>query len=448
MSEPRAPGPSWYQTLGFLLQARRDPLSALTSLSRRYGDIVRLRVPGHEFYLLSHPDAVRHILVDEGRAYSKRTRDYEAMKPVLGEGLLSSEGETWQRSRRVVQPAFRHSELVPLVDVMTRETEEVLSTWTGIAQNGQAFDVAREMARLTLIIVGKAVLGVDLGPGAAELGPPVILLNRHMVEDATNPFELPHWVPTARNRAFRAAMKIVEREVVERSRMASRIGGGLRLVEMLERARDPETGEAMGDAQIRDEVVTMMAAGHETVANALAWTFFCLSRHPTVADELGAELDSVLGGRAPAFEDLAALKLTKRVLQESMRLYPPAWAVSRRAERADTVGGYFVPKGASLAANLWLLHRHPGFWEEPERFDPDRFRPEQSEYRHRFAYLPFAAGQRSCIGRDFAMLEAHLILAMVCQRYRLTLAPGHPVEPEPIITLRPRHGMWMHLEER
>jgi cytochrome P450 len=370
------------------------------------------------------------------------------MKPVLGEGLLTSEGDRWRKQRRAIQPAFRHSELVPLVDTITRETEEVLDSWIAIARTGRAFDVAREMARLTLIVVGKAVLGVDLSDGASALGPAVVLLNRHMAEDAIGLFELPHWVPTPRNRAFHAAQRVVECEVMEPARHGARLSKGLGLIELMERSRDPETGEAMDEAQLRDEIVTMMAAGHETTANALAWTFYCLSQHPEIADAVGAELDAVLGGRAPSFDDLQALKLTKRVLQESMRLHPPAWGMTRRAERDDVVAGYVIRRGATVAVNLYLLHRHPGFWQNPERFDPERFLPEPSASRHRFAYLPFAAGPRACIGRDFAMMEAQLILAMVCQRYRLMLAPGHPVEPEPIITLRPRHGVWMRLDDR
>lgn len=448
-------GPPWYQVPGLYFRIRKDPLDELTKLRNEYGDIVRVRFGPIRLFVLSHPEAIRRVLVENQESYSKRTTDYEAMKSVLGEGLLTSEGLLWQRQRRTIQPAFRHTELARFVALITGEADAALQSWRTAAGRNEPLDIAREMSRLTLTIVGKTLFGADLSAGADSVGPAVKLLSQHMAEDASLLVELPHWVPTARNRRFLEAKRTVDRLLFEGARGAAP-GGGADLLGMLRRARDPETGETMGERQLRDEVVTLLAAGHETTANALAWTLYLLSRHPEVAESLSREVDSVgIGeggadgdGPAVTLEQLARLSLTRRVLQESMRLYPPAWALSRRAERADVVEGHPVPAGSFMQIIIYLLHRHPDFWDEPERFDPDRFLPEPVQQRHRCAYLPFGAGPRVCIGRDFAMMEAQLILAMTLKRYRVALAPGHPVALEPVITLRPAYGMWMLLEER
>jgi cytochrome P450 len=445
----RPSGPPWYRLPGLFVRIRKDPLAELTKLRNEYGSIFRMTLGPVRVFFLSHPEAIRRVLVDNQESYSKRTKDFEAMKPVLGEGLLTSDGALWQRQRRTIQPAFHHTVLDRFADLITRETEETLRSWRTAASRGEALDLAREMSRLTLTIVGKALFGVDLSAEADTVGPAVTLLNQHMAEDASSILELPHWVPTARNRRFRDAKRTVDRQFFEQaSENRTSPGDGPDLVGMLRRARDPETGEAMSERQLRDEVVTMMAAGHETTANALAWTLYLLSRHPDVADALRQEVDSIGNAGAPTLEDFERLELTKMVLQESMRLYPPAWGLSRRAERADVVEGHAIPAGSFMQIILYLLHRNPDVWEEPERFDPTRFRPERVRNRHRFAYLPFGAGSRICIGKDFAMMEAQLILAMVLKRYRIALAPGHPIALEPIITLRPRYGMWMLLDER
>jgi cytochrome P450 len=446
----RPAGLPWFRVPGLYLRLREDPLRALTKLRDELGGVVRVPLGPIRLFFLSDPDAIQRVLLENQANYSKRTRDYEAMKPVLGEGLLTSDGALWQRQRRTIQPAFHHTVLDRFADLITRETEETLRSWRPAAARGEALDLAREMSRLALTIVGKALFGVDLSTGADALGPAVTLLNQHIAEDAARIFELPHWVPTARNRKFRNAKRTVDLQFVAEASDRPPHGDGPDLIGMLRRARDPETGEAMSERQLRDEIVTMMAAGHETTANALAWTLYLLSLHPEVTEALQRELDAV-GTRdsgVPTLEDFDRMALTKMVLQESMRLYPPAWGLSRRAERADVVEGHSVAPGSFMQVIIYLLHRNPDVWEEPERFDPTRFRPERIRGRHRFAYLPFGAGSRICIGKDFAMMEAQLILAMVLKRYRVALAPGHPIALEPIITLRPRHGMWMHLEER
>jgi cytochrome P450 len=445
----RFSGPPWHHVPRLFFRIRRDPIVELGKLRDVYGDSIRIRFGSTHLFVLSHPDAIRHVLVDEQERYSKRTMDYQAMKPVLGEGLLTSEGALWRRQRRTINPAFRHSELSRFITEMTRETEDVLDSLRATAGN-HAVDIAREMTRLALNVVTKTLFRADPSERVDQISRAVTLLNQHMAEDATLLFALPHFVPTNRNRRFLAARRTVDRHLygLVKDRDSAAPGDGIDLLNLLRSARDPETNEAMSERQLRDEVVTLIAAGHETTANALAWTFYLLSRHPEVAEAVRAEVDSVLNGRVPNLQDLGELRLTKRVLQESMRLYPPAWGLSRRAERADEIGGEPVPAGSLVQILVYFVHRHPDFWEQPERFDPDRFLPGAVELRHRFAYVPFSAGARICIGRDFALMEAQIVLAMVMQRYRFVLAEGHPVELEPIITLRPRYGIWLKLEER
>ncbi len=256
----------------------------------------------------------------------------------------------------------------------------------------------------------------------------------------------PLWIPTPRNLAFKRARAELDRVVYDiiasRRRRHAPKGD---LLDMLLAAREQGSGEGMTDRQLRDEVMTLLLAGHETTATTLTWTWYLLSKHPGAARKLRAELDVVLGGRLPGVGDLPALEYTQRVVRESMRLYPPVWVISRTAIEEDEIGGYTIPAGSILLLSQYAMHRHPDFWENPEGFDPDRFSPERSEGRHRYAYFPFGGGPRLCIGANLAMLETELILAILAQRYRLELLPGHPVEPEPLITLRPRYGMKMML---
>jgi cytochrome P450 len=447
--EDRGPGPPWYRAPGVLLRLRKSPLEECLRLRREFGDLVHFRFAQAHVFLVSHPDAIARILRDNAEGYSKRAREYEAMKPVLGEGLLTSDGEHWKRQRRTMQPAFRHKELGRLVELMTAETEARLSGWREVARDNHAFDVSREMTRLTLTIVGKALFRTDLSGDADSIGRAVALLNRHMAEDSVLLFELPHWIPTARNRSFRRAKETVDarlRELACAARASD--GNGHDLLSLMSSARDPETGEAMSATELRDEIITLLAAGHETTASALSWTFHLLSQHPGVADALAAEADRVFGDPPPRLEDLAELRYARSVLEESMRLFPPAWGVARRAERTDEIAGRRIPQGSIMEIFLYATHRHPDFWERPDEFEPDRFLPERAAPRHRFAYLPFGAGPRVCIGKEFALMEATVVLAMAAQRFRFAPAPGHPIDLEPLITLRPRYGVWLKLKDR
>jgi len=300
------------------------------------------------------------------------------------------------------------------------------------------------MTRLTLTIVAKALFSADLSDDAEVIGAALTEVNRQLGE--FHLLDMLWMIPTLRKRRFRDAVRALDRvvdKIIDQRRRSTRRNQDL--LSMLLDAVDEETSQAMTPRQVRDEVLTLLLAGHETTANALVWTWYLLSQNPDAADKLHQELAGVLGERAPSALDLPQLPYTRMVVEESMRLYPPAWAISRNAVGEDQIGGYRVPRKTNLIICSFVTHRHPALWDDPERFDPERFSPERSEGRPNFAYLPFGGGPRICIGKGFAMTEAQLILATVAQRYRLRLMPGHPVELHPLVTLRPRHGMRMTL---
>jgi cytochrome P450 len=310
-------------------------------------------------------------------------------------------------------------------------------------------DVTPEFLRVTLRILGLSMFGIDLSNDAEAIGRAVTVVLEATRSSITSILEIPRFIPTPANRRFLEALATIDR--VTLGLIAERRAGGAAkddLLSMLLDARDEETGEGMTDRQLRDELVTILGAGHETTSMALSWTAVLLSRHPDVRRKLEAELDVVLAGRAPEFSDIPKLQYTRMVIEESMRLYPPAWIVGRNAIDDDEIGGYHVPAGSLVFVSAWVTHRHPGLWDNPEGFDPERFAPGADEGRPRYAYFPFGGGPHLCIGNSFAMMEATLVLATVAQRFHMDLVPGHPVELEPLITIRPRHGVMVSLRPR
>lgn len=441
------PGPPRHPLFGNLREIRRDPLVFLLSAARDYGDIISFHFIFFPGLLVNHPDYIRHVLQDNHRAYSKQHFDYAVLKPVLGEGLLTSDGDFWLRQRRLIQPAFHRQRIAAFGVQMVLDTEEMLRRWEPFGENGQVVDVAEEMMRLTLTIVGRALFGIELSLQADTIGPAFTFINGEIAQlfrsflPTPLKFRLPRF-----QRALGELNRTVQAIIDQRRAQLARSGvAGEDLLAMLIQAHDEDTNEQMSDQQLRDEVVTLLLAGHETTANALSWSWYLLAQHPQAAECLRLELKRVLNGRPPALDDLSELSYTRMVVQETLRLYPPAWIISRKAEQEDEIGGYPIPKGTVVSLSPYVTHRHPGFWEAPQAFEPERFSPPRSENRPPYAYFPFGGGPRLCIGRDFAMQEAMLILAMVAQRYRLELAPGHPVEPEPLVTLRPKYGMKMIL---
>ncbi|MCP3143512.1 cytochrome P450 [Pyxidicoccus xibeiensis] len=438
------PGPRGEPLLGNLRALRKDPLTFLPAQVREYGDVVRMRVGPVSVTLLAHPDAIRHVLQDHARNYDKQTRGFAVIRELLGQGLLTSEGDFWLRQRRLAQPAFHRQRLAGFARTMVDATADLAAALEARIASGQPFDVAEDLTHLTLRIAGLTLFGTDVSNESRAVGEALGRVQTFANARLTQLIQLPRALPLPSHRRFErdaATLDRVVRTIIERRHREGAEHHDL--LQMLMEARDEDTGERMSDTQLRDEVMTLLLAGHETTASALAWTVVLLSRHPEVRRSLEAELARELAGRNPTVEDLPRLALTRRVVDESLRLYPPAWIFSRNAIQDDVVCGFRIPRGSYVLLVPWVTHRHPRLWEAPEKFDPDRFLPEHERERPRFTFFPFGGGPRQCIGNQFAMMELVLVLATLLQRVRLDLAPGHDLAPAPAITLRPRPGVWV-----
>ena len=447
-----APGPARGRFLvGSLLDAQKSPLSFYQEAWQHHGDLVRFRYGfNKEWHFVGHPDDVERVLVTNWRNYPKGFFFNHRLKSLTGEGLVTNEGESWLRQRRLAQPAFHRERITALADVITDSTSEMLDEWR---KKGDApFDVTTEMMHLTLQIVGRALFGADLGGRAEDVYRAMTCALEYVHFRFFHPLSAPEGMPTPRNRRFHQAKSTLEEVAMEiitrRRREPENAPPHHDLLAMLLDARDEETGEGMSDRQLLDEVITIMFTGHETTAVILSWAWHVLSQHDDVREKLQAEVDTALNGRAPTVEDLPNLAYTKMVVEETMRLYPPVWAIPRQAKEADTLSGHTVAAGSSIVLLPYLTHRHPEFWPDPDKFDPERFAPGAEKSRPKYAYFPFGGGPRICIGQHFAMMEGQLILAAVMQQFNLKTAPNHKIEMAPVITLRPKNGIVMSLESR
>jgi cytochrome P450 len=441
------PGPRGLPILGMLPAVRRNPTGVFMHAARSFGDVAYLKIGPRRGFLITNPGDVRHVLQDNARNYHKSPL-YDKLRVLVGNGLLTSEGEFWLRQRRIAQPAFHRQAVAALAGVMADAAGETAAEWQALASRGRPVDVVEEMMRLTRTVVLRALLGADLGPFAGRVDDAWTTVNRHIGEDFWS-LGFTDRLPTSRYRRFQAARAVlhgaVDHVISQRRRTPS---DNADLLSMLLSARDEETGETMTDEQLRVEVLTFLLAGQETTSLALTWTWYLLSQHAGAQRRLEQEIDTVLDRRRPEYADLANLPYTRMVIDEAMRLYPPAWGFSRQALADDHLGGFRLPRGWLAFVIPYVLHRLPAYWQDPDVFDPERFLPERSADRPKFVYLPFGAGPRQCIGNQFALIEAHLILATLAQGYRLQLVPRHRVEPWPLITLRPRFGMPMIIEPR
>ena len=447
--------------LAFLRQVRANELGVFGRAVFE-NDITEAGYLLQRFAVLNHPEAVKHVLLTNHANYVKGRLTRRILGPLLGEGLLTSEGEVWRRQRRALAPALHHRRLARLAEVMAEAAAVMIERWRPAAARGAALDIAHEMMMLTMEIVGKALFSRDLGDQADELGRAITTVIGTL--GRPHPFDLlglPEWLPQWRDPAAARAIALVQRELgaIIAGRRAITGDGSEQnddiLAMLLARGEQGgrEAAAGFSDRELRDQIVTLFAAGHETTAVALTWTWYLLSSHPAIERRLHAEVDAVLAGRAPRFEDLEVLRYTRMVLEEAMRLFPPAYAFNRVARADDEVplaaGEHRrIRAGTLVTISPYVLHRKAALWPDPLRFEPERFTPAQVEKRHRYAYLPFGGGPRICIGNGFAMMEGCLILAAVAQAFRLRLVPGHRVEAVGHITLRPRGGLSMLLEPR
>jgi len=439
------PGPRRILPLSGLFAYRKGPLPFFQNLAAQYGDISYFRLGPQEAFFLNHPDYIKDVLVTNHQNFHKGLVLQRA-KRLLGEGLLTSEGEFHRRQRRLAQPAFHRARIASYAGVMTAYATETRERW----RDGAALDMSEEMMRLTLGIVGKTLFDADVVSDAQQVGEAMTVV-MDLFNTITIPFfELLQKLPLPQLRRFdnaRARLDAIIYRLIEERRRSGVDRGDL--LSMLLLAQDTEgDGGAMTDEQLRDEVMTIFLAGHETTANALTWTWYLLSQNPEAEVKLHEEIDRVLEGRLPTFEDVAQLKYTEMVLAESMRLYPPAWALGRLAMTDSEIGGYLVPKKSLVLMSQYVMHRDQRYFPEPLRFDPDRWTAEVHESRPQFSYFPFGGGTRRCIGEGFAWMEGILLIATLAQQWQMRLVANHPVALKPVITLRPKYGMRMVVKRR
>jgi cytochrome P450 len=439
-SLPPGPGGS---TFAFLFgDRRRDPLAFFTKIAREYGDVSQLALFDFRTLFINHPDDIEDVLVNKARKFEKG-RVMKANMRLFGEGLLTSEGDFWLRQRRLAQPAFHRARVAAYGTTMVEYAERAMRGW----KSGEVRDIHDDMMEITLQIVGKTLFNTDLTRDAKEVGETMEILLK-LAADFGKSILIPLWVPTPRNLRARMGIRRIEKiiyRIIAQKRAEARDTGDL--LSMLLAVQD-EDGSRMTDRQLRDETITLFLAGHETTANALSWTLWLLAQNPGAEKKFHEELHGVLAGRAPSMEDIPKLPYTANILTESMRLYPPAWGMARLVKEEVDVAGYKLAPGDGVACAQWVVHRDPRWFEEPERFLPERWDGDLAKRLPRFAYFPFGGGPRQCIGNSFALMEATLILATIAQKFRFKLDEGHTVKPLASITLRPAHGIRATLEAR
>lgn len=429
---------------GNLLEYRRNPLDFAAKLAASFPDIATIRWGPFRGVHLSHPDYIRDLFVTSARKYHQGP-GHSALALALGQGLLTSENPLHLHQRRLIQPAFHRQRIAAYARTMAQYAYDTMSSW----QPGQQLDIAGEMMQLTLRIVGKTLFDTDVQEAATIIGPATTAVNEYATLRSQQILGLLwHRFPSPTSLRFRRAQRQLNHYID--TLIAERRGEGADhgdLFSFLVFSQD-EQGRTLPDRQIRDEAITLFLAGHETTANALTWTWYLLSQHPEVEARFHHELEQELGGRLPEVQDIPRLTYLDRVLHESLRLYPPAYGTSRILIEEHDIGPYHLPRNTVVSTFSFTVHRDPRWWQRPLVFDPDRWTPEAEAARPRFAYFPFGGGQRQCLGEPFAWMEAAIILATIGQHWRFTLVPTHRVEPNPLITLRPRYGMLMTLEHR
>jgi len=443
------PGPKGLLTmLRLARQAGTDPLGCFLDLAQTYGDLIMLRLGPVRFCLLNHPDLVRDVLVHQAKSFRKPERLKRNLAKVVGNGLLTNEGDSWLRQRRLVQPAFHNRRMAHYAEIVVEKTHPMMGDWP----NANAINIADAMTHLTLTIIAQALFNVDVASQAPQLRSAVRVIAGTLAREARLPFSLPDWLPLPSKIRKRRAQRFVDQliwDIIRQRRATGEDRGDL--LSMLLLAVDEEgDGGGMTDQQARDEALTLFLAGHDSTAAGLTWTWYLIARHPAVEARLTEEIDATLGGRPPSWDDLPRLAYTEAVIKESLRMYPPNWGTFPRQAVTDVeLGGYVLPKGCQVLVSPYVLQHDPRSFPDPKQFDPERFSPGRAESIPQFAYIPFGAGPRVCIGNTFAMMTMKLIVAAVLQQYRLRLAPGQgEAEVEPLLVLRPKGGLNMNVSQR
>ncbi|WP_410658271.1 cytochrome P450 [Amycolatopsis sp. lyj-112] len=432
------PGPPRRATFGLLKKLFTDRLALMSDSAGDYGDVVRIAIGPKTMYLVNHPDLAKHVLADNAANYHKGIGLQEARR-ALGDGLLTSDGDVWKKQRRTIQPVFQPKRIARQASVVANEVEGLVKR---LRDTTGPVEIMHEMTGLTLGVLGKTLLDADLA-GFTSLGHSFEAVQDQAMFEAVTLSMVPQWAPLKKQLRFRESrhdLRRIAEELVEQ-RFANPVENGEDVLSRL-----IATGGTR--EQMRDELITLLLAGHETTASTLGWAFHLLDEHPDVAAKLRDEADSVLGDQLPTHDDLHRLPYTARVVEEVMRLYPPVWLLPRVAQADDEIGGYHIPAGSDVVVVPYTLHRHPAFWPDPEKFDPDRFDPDRLSGRPRYAYIPFGAGPRFCIGNSLGVMEAVFVLTMVLRDLEIRKLPGYEVVPEAMLSLRVRGGLPMTVHAR
>ena len=444
----QAPGPKGLPLLGPVREIRNDPLEFSVRMARVYGEITQFSLGPHQVFMLNRPEFFQHVLVDNYRNYHK-SRFYKAVGPIFGNGLVTSDGETWKRQRQLAQPAFHRQRIATMADGMVDEIGHMLDRWEEVAQSGGSIDTLAACMELALGNITRAMFGTDVRSQFDTINQSIGAILRRAESQIWSALPVPYWLPTRANvGAWQAARRLDD--IVDEL-IAGRAGEGEDrddLLSMLLSARYSDTGQPMPHEQLRDEVRTILIAGHETVGSTAGFITYLVSKQPDVHRRLVKEIDAVLCGNRPTFADLPNLKYTNMIVREALRLYPSAWTISRQALEDDQIGPYHIPKGSTIMLSPYVMHRNPKYWSNPEAFIPDRFAPDEVERRPKHSYLPFGGGPRGCIGDHFALTELTLLTAMIYQRFTLQVVPGYKLRPEPMISLRPIGGVSMDIDRR
>ncbi len=434
-----APGPT--STRATTAAMQRRPLPFLLEMTRRYGDVVRLPLRSGPLYLVNHPDGVRHVLQERAANYGKDPHENGIFIRFVGQSILTTEGDTWLRLRHLEQPAFHRQQILGMSAAMVETIQSYLDEWQAEARQGAVIDMVPAMTTLALRVLGKALFSLDLEDETQTIAGALKVIGAYALALFYHPL-LPAFGPLSPlNRRYAAVQRALDQVVFRMIQKRRTQLGAMKRADLLSfflELHDEDGQPAFSDAQIRNETLSLLIAGHENASSLLCWTWYLLARHPQVAERVSGEVAAQLQGRTPTLADLGQLPYLRMVLEEALRLYPPAWSFPRRAHAQDSIGGYMIPAGAPVLLCPYTTHRHPAFWRDPETFDPERFSAAAQDGRPRYAHFPFGGGQHQCMGATFAMMEAHLILASIAQRYCLELLPDFSIHPEPLVTLRPQ----------
>ena len=443
------PGPKAIPLLGNILDFPKDPTGFMMRSTLEFGDTVFFWALHLKYIMVNHPEGIKYILQENNKNYTKGI-GYEPLKLFLGNGLLTTDDPSWLKHRRLIQPHFNRESIAQYADVVINSALKMVDKWGDGEEKKNSVNISEEMVFLTSQIVGKTLLSSDVSQEDVRFWRSMDYILEYINDRTrTNPFNLPSWFPTPANFRYSKAIRIIDSfvyQIIKKRRENPSERNDM--LDALVSARDEETGEGINDKQLRDEVLTFFVAGHETSANGLIWALYLLSQHPEVEKKLHNELKTVLDGKTPNFIDLHGLIYTGQIIQESLRLYPPVWIMGRQSIEEDSVRGHYIPPKTDMMISPYVLHRHPDYWAQPDVFDPERFSTENVKKQIPYSYIPFGGGPRLCVGQNFALMEMVLVLAIISQRYFLTLIGNQNVEIGPYITLRPKEDLKMKLVER